>query len=124
MAINKNGVSMTMEAIKLKNGSTVFYLKAKRYAPKGFSPQQANINILEKKEFQYDKDESENWSKKIGLPQEIDINVAHRYLFLEERWLSLTCDALGIKLTRTLEVFDGCEIPKEKEHTVRKKTYI
>ena len=31
--INKNGVSMNMNARKGKNGSTIFYLKSKRFIP-------------------------------------------------------------------------------------------
>ena len=33
--IKKNGVSMTLDARKGQNESTMFYLKAKRYAPEG-----------------------------------------------------------------------------------------
>ena len=46
MNINKNGVSIILDARKGQNGSTMFYLKAKRYAPE---LQEAFTNLPEKK---------------------------------------------------------------------------
>ena len=54
----------------------MFWFKAKRYSPEGSKPQEANINLSEKKN---PNDEKEYWSKKLVLPSEIDINVVHRY---------------------------------------------
>ena len=53
----------------------------------------------------------------------MDINVVYRYLNLGERFLRLTYNALGFKLTGTLQVFDGCARSKVKSRDVRKKPY-
>ena len=58
--IKKNGVSMILNAIKGVNDSTMFYLKAKTFSSAGSSPQEANINMIEKNEVQDDKNEKEN----------------------------------------------------------------
>ena len=42
MTMKKNGASMILDAIKGKNESVIFYLKAKRYAPEG---KEAHTNI-------------------------------------------------------------------------------
>ena len=70
-------------------------------------------------ESQYDNDEKENWRKKLDLPQEMDINVVHWYQHLGETLLRLTYDALGFKLTRTLEVCNGCARSNLKARAVR-----
>ena len=44
-------------------------------------------------------------------------------LVYQRRMLRVTYNDLGIKLTGTLRVCDGCERPKAKVRTVRKKTY-
>ena len=53
----------------------------------------------------------------------MDINVVHMYSHMGEKLLHTTYIALGVKLTGTLKVCDGCERSKEKARTVRKKTY-
>ena len=45
MTIKQNGVSMTLDARKLVDESTLLCLKAKIYSPEGSSTQQANINL-------------------------------------------------------------------------------
>ena len=50
--INKNGVSMILDASKGQNKSMMFYLKAKRYSPEG---QEALTNLPEKKGQQFRK---------------------------------------------------------------------
>ena len=42
MAIKKNSVNMILDAIKVENGSMMFYIAAKRYDPEG---QEANTNM-------------------------------------------------------------------------------
>ena len=53
----------------------------------------------------------------------MDINVVHKYSHMGERLLCTTYNALGVKLTGTLQVYDGCARSKAKYCTVRKKTY-
>ena len=43
----KNGVNIILDARKGKYGSTVFYLKAKRYYPEGLSTQETRSNLTE-----------------------------------------------------------------------------
>ena len=59
----------------------------------------------------------------MGLSSEIDINVVHMYSHLGEKLLRTTYNALGVKLTGTLQVCDGCARSKPKSRAVRKKTY-
>ena len=40
---------MTLDAIKVKNESTMFYLKSNIYSLEGLSPQEANNNLPEEK---------------------------------------------------------------------------
>ena len=54
----------------------MIYLKAKIFASEGSSLQEANNNLKEEEESQIEKDEKEIWHKKMGLQQEIDMNVA------------------------------------------------
>ena len=42
---------------------------------------------------------------------------------MREKLLRTTYNALGVKLTGTLQVCDGCARSKAKSHAVRKKTY-
>ena len=42
IAIKKNSVNMILDAIKVENGSMMFYIAAKRYDPEG---QEANTNM-------------------------------------------------------------------------------
>ena len=49
ITINKNGVNMVLNTRKLNIKSTMFYLKARRSAPEGLKPREANINISEEK---------------------------------------------------------------------------
>ena len=51
------------------------------------------------------------------------INVVHWHSHLGERLLRLTYDAMGVKLTGTLQVCDGCARSKSKSRAVRKKKY-
>ena len=53
----------------------------------------------------------------------MDITVAHQYSHLGENLMRLTYDALGIKVTGVLEVYDGCARSKTKLHAFIKKTY-
>ena len=96
----------------------MFYLKSKRYSPEG---QDALTNIPEKKTEISDK--KEEWGKKLGLSSEMYINVIHRYSRLGETLLHTTYNALGVKLTGTLQVCDGCTRYKANTRVVRKKTY-
>ena len=82
--IIKNGVIVTMNARKVKNESTMFYLKAKRFPPEGSSPQEANTNLPAEDKIQYDNDERENWRSNMVLPKYMDINVVHQYSNLGE----------------------------------------
>ena len=59
----------------------------------------------------------------MGLSSEMDINVVHRYSHLREKLLCTTYNTLGVKLTGTLQVCNGCARSKAKSRTVRKKTY-
>ena len=49
----------------------------------------------------------------------MDINVVHRYSHFGENLLRFTYVNLGVKLTGTLEVCDGCKISKETFYVVR-----
>ena len=49
---------------------------------------------------------------KLDLPHELDINEVHQYPHIIEKLLHLTYDALGIKLTGTIQVCDGFERSK------------
>ena len=53
----------------------------------------------------------------------MNINVVHQYSRLIENLLRLTYDALGVNMTGTLKVCDGCARPKAKEIAILKKTY-
>ena len=68
-------------------------------------------------------DGKEEWRKNLGLSSEMDINVVHRYSHLGERLLRTRYNAIGIKLTGTLYVCDGCARYKAKARAVRKNTY-
>ena len=57
--------------------------------------------------------------KKLGLSSEMDIHVVH----LEEKLLRINYDDIGVRLTGTVQVCDGCTRSKEKARAVRKKTY-
>ena len=46
-----------------------------------------------------------------------------QYSHLIEKLLSLTYDALGLKLNGALQVCDGCARSKAKPHSIIKKTY-
>ena len=116
--IKKNEVSMTLDASKGQNNSMMFYLKAKRYVPEG---QEALTNIPEN--IMETSDKKEEWRKKFGLSSKMDINVIHRYSHLGGGFLRTIYNALSIKLTGTLQVFDGCACSKEKAHAVRKNKY-
>ena len=77
--IKKSGVNMNLDARKVKNESTMFLFEAKRYVPEVQSPKEAIGNLTEEKEVQDDNDKKGNWRKKLGLLQEMYINVVHRY---------------------------------------------
>ena len=47
ITIDEGGVNVTLDTRKGINESTIFYLKANRYAPEGSSPQEAYINMPE-----------------------------------------------------------------------------
>ena len=85
-------------------------MKTKRFPPKGSSPILANRNLPAEDEVQEDKEEKEDCYKKMGQPQEMDIDVAHRYWHFRETLL-----------TGKLEVFDGCTISKAKACAFKKK---
>ena len=53
----------------------------------------------------------------------MDINVVHWYSHLGEKLLYITYNALGVKLTGTLQVCDVCARSKSKSHAVINKTY-
>ena len=55
------------------------YLMYNICSPEGSSTQETNRNLPEKKEVQDDKDEKENWRKKLCLPKQLGINVVHWY---------------------------------------------
>ena len=57
--IKKNGVNMILEARKGKNDIKMFYLEAKRNAPEGSPPQEANINCQKKRKFKMTKTKRE-----------------------------------------------------------------
>ena len=59
----------------------------------------------------------------MGLSSEMDIHVFHRYSHMGEQLLFITYNALGVMLTGTLKVCDGCAQSKAKECAVRKDTY-
>ena len=50
----------------------------------------------------------------LGLPQTIDINVVHCYSHLEENFMCMTYDVLGVQSTGTLEVCLFCAHSKTK----------
>ena len=49
ITVKKNGVSKTLDSMKVKNDGTIFYLKAKVYASEFYSPREANSNLPEEK---------------------------------------------------------------------------
>ena len=49
----------------------------------------------------------------MGLPQKMDINVAHHYSHLGEKLLPLTYDDIGVHLTGAIEIYDGCACLKK-----------
>ena len=49
--------------------------------------------------------------------------MVHRYSYIGEKVLRITYNNLGVKLTSTLQVFDGCDRYKGKSRAARKKTY-
>ena len=53
----------------------------------------------------------------------MDINVSHSYSHIGEQLLIITYNYLGVKLTGTLQVSDGCSRTKSKSRAVRKNTY-
>ena len=53
----------------------------------------------------------------------MDVNGVHRYSHLGKKLLRITYKALGVKLTCTPKVCDGCARSKSKSRVVRKKTY-
>ena len=68
ITINKGILNINLDAIKVKNQSTVFYLKAKGYAPEGSLPQEENSNLTEGNKGQDGKGEKEDWQKNLGIP--------------------------------------------------------
>ena len=58
------------------------------------------------------------------LTSEMDINVVHGYSHLGEKLLRITHNALGVKLTGTLQLFGGCARSKAKARAVKKNTYM
>ena len=110
---------MILDARKGKNASMMFYLKVKRYDHKLSKTQETNNNIPEEKK---PNDDKEDCSKNLGLPSEMDINVIHQYSYLGAKLLRITYNALGVKLTGTLQVCDVCARSKENAHHVRKKS--
>ena len=59
----------------------------------------------------------------MGLSNDMDINVVHRYSHQGEKLLRTTYNALVFKLTCTLQVCNGCARFKEKSRAIRKNTY-
>ena len=108
---------MTLDARKVQNNSIMFYLKTKIYAPEG---QESLSNFPGNKIGTSDK--KEEWRNNLGLSSDMDINVVHRYSHLVEKFLRATYNALGVKLTGTLQVCDVCAHSKAKSRVVRKKT--
>ena len=104
MTIKKNGISMILDARKGQDKIIIYYLKEERYASE---EQEALTNLPEQKKEISDK--KEEWFKKLGLSNEMDINVLHMYSHLGEKLLRTTYNALSIKLTGTLHVCHGCE---------------
>ena len=111
---------MILDAKKGKNASMMFYLKAKRYAPEGSKNKEENSNLPEEKK--YGNDKKEHCHKTLVLPSEMGINVVHQYSHLEEKMLRITYNTMGVKLTGTLQVCDGCSRSKSEACSVRKKT--
>ena len=104
MIIKKNGVSMNLDERKGQNKSIVFYLKAKIYA---LEWQEALTNIPEKKNDTTDK--KEEWRNKLFLSSEMDIKVVHRYSHQREKMLRTTYNAISVKLTGTIQLYDGTD---------------
>ena len=94
---------MIFDARKVWNKSTVFYLKAKRYNPE---EKEALINLPEDKK--YSDYKKEEWRNNLGLLSKMGINFVHMYSHLGERLLRIAYNAIGFKLTRTLQVFNVC----------------
>ena len=59
----------------------------------------------------------------MGLSSEMDIDLVHRYSHLGENLLRTTYNNLGVKLTGTIEVCDGCAQPKTKSNAVGENNY-
>ena len=59
----------------------------------------------------------------MGLSSEMYINVVHRYSHLGEKLLHITYNDIGVKLTVTLEICDGCARSKAKACAVREKIH-
>ena len=53
----------------------------------------------------------------------MDINVFHRYSLIREKLLCITYNAIGIKLTDTLQACDRCTSSTVKSRVVSKNTY-
>ena len=86
----------------------MFYLKAKRLTLKGLLHKESKINLPAEDKVKYEKNDKENWRKKMCLPQKLDINVTHRYSHFGGKFLHLNYDALGVQLNGTIEVCDSC----------------
>ena len=61
--------------------------------------------------------------KRLGIRNEMDINVVYRQSHHGEKLLSIIYDDLGVKLTGPLNSCDGYDRSKEKARTFRKKTH-
>ena len=82
-------------------------MKENIYAPEG---QEALTNHPEEKNDGNDdgNDEKQEWRKKSGLTSEMDIHVVYGYSHLGEKLLRITYNALGVKLTGTIQFCGGC----------------
>ena len=54
----------------------------------------------------------------------MNINVVHGYSHMGEKLLRITYNALGVKLTGTIQIFGGCARSKAKSRAVQKNTYM
>ena len=66
--IKNNSVSVNLNARKVRNGSTMLYLKANNTPPppKVLSNEEANRKLTAEDKVKYDTNDKENWNNKPG----------------------------------------------------------
>ena len=66
-------------------------------------------------------DKTYKWRKKLGLSNDMDIKVLHRYSHIREELLGTTYNALSVKLPGTMKFWDGGARSKVKRKCGKKE---